>query len=288
MSWTTEPAGPVVEEFDAVTAEAMIESLVSGWLNAHLDEFNHVFASVELNEIIDKDAAWTQLAWYAFAFLGLVVVQFAARFGDGYLFQILGNKAVLDLRQKTYAHIQQQPLRFFDKNPVGRLVTRVTSDVEAIGEVFASGFVQLAGDAIIIVGALTLMFLLSWQLALIVVLAIPVMGFLTWLFRGRARSAFRDMRVKLASVNSFLNETIQGWRVTRIFGTEKRMEYTAIGDSVNTAKRIQENSQGGQILISAEAYALLGPQVEVRLVDPIHAKGKSRPVQVFEVLGLSA
>lgn len=172
----------------------------------------------------DKDAAWTQLAWYAFAFLGLVVVQFAARFGDGYLFQILGNKAVLDLRQKTYAHIQQQPLRFFDKNPVGRLVTRVTSDVEAIGEVFASGFVQLAGDAIIIVGALTLMFLLSWQLALIVVLAIPVMGFLTWLFRGRARSAFRDMRVKLASVNSFLNETIQGWRVTRIFGTEKRME----------------------------------------------------------------
>lgn len=172
----------------------------------------------------EKDAAWTQLAWYAFAFLGLIAVQFAARFGDGYLFQILGNKAVLDLRQQTYTHIQQQPLRFFDRNPVGRLVTRVTSDVEAIGEVFASGFVQLVGDAIIIVGALTLMFMLSWQLALIVVLAIPVMGFLTWLFRGRARSAFRDMRVKLASVNSFLNETIQGWRVTRIFGTEKRME----------------------------------------------------------------
>ncbi|MBE7492377.1 MAG: ABC transporter ATP-binding protein [Planctomycetes bacterium] len=171
-----------------------------------------------------REAAWGQLGWYAFAFLALVAVQVAARFGDGYLFQILGNKAVLDLRQKTYAHIQQQPLRFFDRNPVGRLVTRVTSDVEAIGEVFASGFVQLAGDAIIIVGALTLMFLLSWQLALIVVLAIPVMGFLTWLFRGRARSAFRDMRVKLAGVNSFLNETIQGWRVTRIFGTEKRME----------------------------------------------------------------
>lgn len=172
----------------------------------------------------DKDAAWTQLAWYAFAFLGLIAVQFAARFGDGYLFQILGNKAVLDLRQKTYSHIQQQPLRFFDKNPVGRLVTRVTSDVEAIGEVFASGFVQLAGDVIIIVGALALMFSLSWQLALIVVGSIPVMIGLTWIFRGRARSAFREMRVKLASVNSFLNETIQGWRVTRIFGTERRME----------------------------------------------------------------
>jgi len=172
----------------------------------------------------DKQAAWAKLAWYAFAFLGLIAVQFAARFGDGYLFQILGNKAVLDLRQKTYAHIQQQPLRFFDKNPVGRLVTRVTSDVEAIGEVFASGFVQLAGDVIIIVGAMALMFSLSWQLALIVIGSIPIMILLTWIFRGRARSSFRDMRVKLASVNSFLNETIQGWRVTRIFGTEKRME----------------------------------------------------------------
>lgn len=170
-----------------------------------------------------KTQAWSELAWYALIFLALVIVQVAARFGDGYLFQKLGNKAVLDLRQQAYSHIQQLPLRFFDKNPVGRLVTRVTNDVEAIGEVFASGFVQLAGDVLIIVGALTLMLLLSWELGLIVIGAIPVMIVLTWLFRGRARSAFRDMRVKLASVNSFLNETVQGWRVTRIFGTEKRM-----------------------------------------------------------------
>lgn len=168
-------------------------------------------------------AAWDQLAWYAFAFFALVAVQVAARFGDGYVFQKLGNYAVLDLRQKAYSHIQQLPLRFFDKNPVGRLVTRVTNDVEAIGEVFASGLVQLAGDALIIVGALSLMMWKSWQLGLIVIGSLPVMALLTWIFRGRARSAFRDMRVKLASVNSFLNETIQGWRVTRIFGTEKRM-----------------------------------------------------------------
>ncbi|MBK9975592.1 MAG: ABC transporter ATP-binding protein [Planctomycetes bacterium] len=190
------------------------------------DSVNGPFTTLgnDAASVADKDAAWVTLGWYAFAFLALVTVQFVARFGDGYLFQILGNNAVLDLRQKAYSHIQSLPLRFFDKNPVGRLVTRVTSDVEAIGEVFASGFVQLAGDVLIIVGALGLMFWLSWQLALIVVCSIPVMAGLTWLFRGRARSAFRDMRVKLAAVNSFLNETIQGWRVTRIFGTEKRME----------------------------------------------------------------
>jgi ABC-type multidrug transport system fused ATPase/permease subunit len=170
-----------------------------------------------------RQEAWTLLAWFAFGFLGLVVLQFVTRFGDTYLFQKLGHKTVLDLRQHCYSHIQRLPLRFFDRNPVGRLVTRVTSDVEAIGEVFASGLVQLAGDALIVVGALAMMMWLDWRMGLIVMAAIPVMAGITWVFRGRARSSFRDMRVKLAVVNSFLNETIQGWRVTRIFGTEKSM-----------------------------------------------------------------
>lgn len=170
-----------------------------------------------------REGAWTLLAWFAFAFLGLVILQFITRYYNAYLFQKLGQKAVLDIRQDCYAHIQRLPLRFFDRNPVGRLVTRVTSDVEAIGEVFASGLVQLAGDALIVIGALALMIYLDWRMGLIVMASIPVMAAITWIFRGRARKAFREMRVKLAVVNSFLNETIQGWRVTRIFGTEKKM-----------------------------------------------------------------
>ncbi len=169
------------------------------------------------------DEAWRHLAWMSFGFLGLILLQFITRFYNTYLFQKLGQKAVLDIRQDCYAHIQRLPLRFFDRNPVGRLVTRVTSDVEAIGEVFASGLVQLAGDALIVIGALVFMLVLDWRMGLMVIAAIPVMAAITWVFRGRARSAFRDMRVKLAVVNSFLNETIQGWRVTRIFGTEKMM-----------------------------------------------------------------
>ncbi len=171
-----------------------------------------------------KSEAWEILGYFAFGFLGLVLIQFVARFFSAYLFQTLGQRAILDIRQHTYRHIQSLPLRFFDRNPVGRLVTRVTSDIEAIGEVFASGLVQLAGDALIIIGALSLMMMLSWKLGLIVVCAIPVMAVLTWVFRGRARSAFREMRVKLAIVNSYINETIQGWRITRIFGREKKRE----------------------------------------------------------------
>lgn len=202
----------------AAGAELMIPLIVRDTINGPFI----VLGNVDSTEAAKSDA-WTHLGWISFGFLGLVVGQFFARFANTYLFQKLGQSAVLDLRQKTYEHIQSLPLRFFDRNPVGRLVTRVTSDVEAIGEVFASGLVQLAGDALIVLGALALMFALDWQLALFVMAAIPVMAFLTWLFRGRARGAFREMRVKLAVVNSFLNETIQGWRITRIFGTEKQM-----------------------------------------------------------------
>jgi ATP-binding cassette subfamily B protein len=110
------------------------------------------------------DEAWRNLAWMSFGFLGLIVLQFITRYYNTYLFQKLGQKAVLDIRQDCYSHIQRLPLRFFDRNPVGRLVTRVTSDVEAIGEVFASGLVQLAGDALIVIGALAFMLVLDWRM----------------------------------------------------------------------------------------------------------------------------
>lgn len=169
-----------------------------------------------------SQAAMDRLGWLALGYFLLVALQFVTQFGNSYLFQVLGAKAVFDLRRDIYAHIQRQSLRFFDRNPVGRLVTRVTSDVEAVGEVFASGLVQLAGDLLIVVGALAMMFFISPGLTLIVLGAMVLMGAISWVFKNRARNAFRDMRLKLAAVNSFLNETIQGWRVTRIFATEKR------------------------------------------------------------------
>jgi ATP-binding cassette subfamily B multidrug efflux pump len=169
-----------------------------------------------------SQAAVEALGLLALGYFVLVVLQFVAQFGNSYLFQSLGAKAVFDLRRDVYAHIQKQSLRFFDRNPVGRLVTRVTSDVEAVGEVFASGLVQLVGDMIIVLGALAMMFFISPGLTVIVLGAMLLMGAISWAFKNRARNSFRDMRLKLAAVNSFLNETIQGWRVTRIFGTEKR------------------------------------------------------------------
>jgi ATP-binding cassette subfamily B protein len=169
-----------------------------------------------------SDVVMERLGILALGYFILVVLQFVAQFGNNYLFQSLGAKAVFDLRRDVYSHIQKQSLRFFDRNPVGRLVTRVTSDVEAVGEVFASGLVQLMGDVIIVLGALVMMFFISPGLTLIVLGAMLLVGAISWVFKNRARNAFRDMRLKLASVNSFLNETIQGWRVTRIFGTEKR------------------------------------------------------------------
>ncbi len=181
---------------------------------------NGPFTSLSLKG--SDEAALEALGWLALGYFVLVVVQFVAQFGNGYWFQALGARAVFDLRKDVYTRIQHQPLKFFDRNPVGRLVTRVTSDVEAVGEVFASGLVQLVGDLLIVLGALAMMFFISPGLTSIVLGAMVAVGVISWVFKGRARNAFRDMRLKLASVNSFLNETIQGWRVTRIFSTEKR------------------------------------------------------------------
>ena len=188
------------------------------------DVINGPFTDLGKTGLSDSDGAWNTLGLLCLGLVGIILVQFVGRFLNTYLFQKLGQHVILDIRQAAYRHIQRLPLRFFDRNPVGRLVTRVTSDVEAIGEVFASGLVQLAGDLIIVIGALTIMMMLSWKLGLIVICAIPVMAGITWFFRGRARSSFREMRVKLSEVNSFLSETIQGWRITRIFGTERKMK----------------------------------------------------------------
>jgi ABC-type multidrug transport system fused ATPase/permease subunit len=203
----------------AAGAELLIPLIVREVINGPFSDLGKDGLSVS-----EIDDAWNLLGLFCFGLLGVVVFQFVGRFLNTYLFQKLGQHVILDIRQAAYRHIQRLPLRFFDRNPVGRLVTRVTSDVEAIGEVFASGLVQLLGDAIIVIGALSIMVALSWKLGLIVVFSIPVMAGITWFFRSRARSSFREMRVKLAEVNSFLNETIQGWRITRIFGTERKMK----------------------------------------------------------------
>lgn len=207
-----------------------------------------------LAENPELDSAWDTLHMISLVFIGVLAAELFLRYWSGYGLVKLGQRVIFDLRSKLYRHLQSLSLRFYDRNPVGRLVTRTTSDIEAIGEIFSSGLVMILADIIKITVVLVILFALNWQLALLIVAIFPVMFGVTAVFRYRARSAFRVMRIKQAAANSFLNESIGGVSVTRIFAQEERQ----------AAKYRERNSEYlGAALTTVQNFSLFFPAVQL-------------------------
>lgn len=154
--------------------------------------------------------------------LGTLVFQGLVQYTMTYLTQWIGQKTIFDLRMELFRHIQKFSMSFFDKNPVGRLVTRMTNDIEVLNEMFSSGIVMVFADVFIIAGILFFMFSLSWELTLIALSVVIPLVYSTIIFRKKVRVAFRDVRYFLAKMNSFLQEHISGILVVKIFNKEKR------------------------------------------------------------------
>lgn len=133
----------------------------------------------------------------------------------------LGQQVMFDLRQAIFGHLQRLDLRFYDRNPVGRLMTRLTSDVETLNELFSSGVVSVFGDIFTLVFILGAMLWMDWELALVSFAVLPLVGIAVSLFRKRIREAYRDIRVRLARINAYLHERITGVRVVQLFNREK-------------------------------------------------------------------
>jgi ATP-binding cassette subfamily B multidrug efflux pump len=162
----------------------------------------------------------TAIAGSAAVFLVVLVAQFACGFGEAMLTNLLGQSVMRDLRMQIFAHLQRLSVSFFDRNPAGRLITRVTSDVETLNELFTSGVVAGIGDMFTLVAIGVAMFILDWRLTLTALVVIPlVVGVSHW-FRTSVREAYRDIRTKLARINSFLQERITGIRIVQVFGRE--------------------------------------------------------------------
>jgi ATP-binding cassette subfamily B protein len=155
--------------------------------------------------------------------LGTLVVQGLLQYAMTYLTQWVGQKTIFDLRMKLFDHLQKLSMKFFDKNPVGRLVTRLTNDIEVLNEMFSSGIVMVFADVFTIAGILIFMFSLSWQLTLIALSVIIPLAYATVIFRKKVRIAYRDVRTLVARMNSFLQEHISGILVVKIFNKEKKM-----------------------------------------------------------------
>ncbi|MGB5289586.1 MAG: ABC transporter ATP-binding protein [Ignavibacteriaceae bacterium] len=137
-----------------------------------------------------------------------------------YYTQYLGQKTLFDLRTQIFNHIQKLALKFFDRTPIGRLVTRATNDVEALGELFSSGIVMVFSDVFIILWIFGFMFFMDFNLSLVTLSVLPVLIYGTFLFRKKARESYRDVRLHLARLNSYMQEHVTGMSVVQIFNKE--------------------------------------------------------------------
>ncbi|HVR08236.1 MAG TPA: ABC transporter ATP-binding protein [Thermoanaerobaculia bacterium] len=182
---------------------------------------------------IDPAHVQTQgLAVVAVVFIASLLLTFVTVYAEGYVMMLMGQYIMYDLRNQIFGHLQRLPIAFYDRNPIGRLVTRVTTDVDALNEMFTSGLVELLGDVLLLAGIVVVLFWLDWRLALVAFSIVPLLALLTGWFRGGVRQAFRDVRVKIAAINAFLQEHITGMPVVQLFGREARAyaEFVEIND----------------------------------------------------------
>ncbi|MDB4879877.1 MAG: putative transporter ATP-binding protein [Gemmatimonadetes bacterium] len=162
------------------------------------------------------------LAWHsALLYAGSLALAFACSYGETMLTALLGQRVMRDLRQQLFEQVQRLSISFYDRTPVGRLVTRVTSDVESLNELFTAGVVAGLGDVFTLLAIAALMITVDWRLALAAFAVIPLVYLTSHLFQKRVRVAYREIRTRLARINAYLQERITGIRVVQLFGREE-------------------------------------------------------------------
>src|SRR6202167_1903905 len=166
--------------------------------------------------------AITGIAQIASIYVGLLVFSFLHEFLQTYFMQWTGQKVMFDLRKQIFRHLQRLHVAFYDKNPVGRLVTRVTTDVDALNEMFTSGVVSIFEDVFVLLGILGVMLCMNWKLALITFAVLPFIVYSTKVFRDRVRDSYRRIRVAIARINSYLQEHVSGMVVLQLFNRERK------------------------------------------------------------------
>ena len=194
------------------------------------------------------------LTTLALVFLAALVADFIAEYAQTVLTAWVGQRVMSDVRREVFAKLQRLEVGFFDRQPIGRLVTRVTSDVETLNELFSSGVVTVIGDIATLVAISTMMLIIDWRLALVAFAVLPVMGMVVALFRRAMREAFQAIRGAVARLNGFLQEQLSGVRVVQLFDREAATR--AAFAEVNIAHRDAQ-------LRSISLYALFFPVVEV-------------------------
>lgn len=197
---------------------------------------------------------YTGLFYIGLALFASLLLQSIIQYFLTYYTQYLGQRTLYDLRTQIFNHTQKLALKFFDRTPIGRIVTRATNDVEALGELFSSGIVMVFSDIFIIIWILVFMFFMDFQLSLVTLSVLPVLIYGTFLFRRKVRDRYRDVRLHLARLNSYMQEHVTGMSAVQIFHREKEgfKKFSGINDDYRVAN-----------IKSIFYYAIFFPSVEL-------------------------
>jgi ATP-binding cassette, subfamily B, multidrug efflux pump len=196
----------------------------------------------------------TGIAQISAIYVGLLLATFVLEFLQTYYMQWTGQKVMFDLRSQIFRHLQRLHIAFYDKNPVGRLVTRVTTDVDALNEMFTSGVVSIFEDVFVLLGIVGIMLCMNWKLALITFAVMPLIVIATRIFRDKVRDSYRRIRTAIARINSYLQEHVSGMVVLQLFNRERRAY-----ERFSEINRSHMDAYKDAIL----AYSLYYPAVEV-------------------------
>jgi ATP-binding cassette subfamily B protein len=187
-------------------------------------------------------------------FLPTVLLSFILEFSQSFAMQLVGQKVMYDLRKQLFLHLQRLEMSFFDRNPVGRLVTRVTTDVDVLNDLFSSGVVAIFGDFFTLLSIMVVMLTINWKLALLTFAVLPVIALITASFRRAVRDSYRRIRTVIARINAYLQEHLTGMAVMQLFNREDRSF-----DEFEKANRAHMEAYKDSIL----AYGLFYPAVEL-------------------------
>src|SRR5262245_13531731 len=175
-----------------------------------------------MNHAISESSAVRAVGWLSVVFLAVLTADFLAQYAQIRIMQRVGQQTMYDMRRGIFAHLQRLPMSYFDRNPVGRLVTRVTTDVDALNDLFAAGVVTMINDLFLLVVMAGLLFKIDWRLALDTLAVLPAILIVTFVFRHYVRDANRKIRTAIARINAFLQEYISGMSVVQLFNRERK------------------------------------------------------------------
>ncbi|HET8923329.1 MAG TPA: ABC transporter ATP-binding protein [Candidatus Acidoferrum sp.] len=206
-----------------------------------------------VNHAIPEGSAWSGIMWLSLLYLAVLAFDFLAQYAQIRIMQRVGQQTMYDMRREIFSHLQRLPMSYFDRNPVGRLVTRVTTDVDALNDLFAAGVVTMINDFFLLVVMAGLLFAIDRRLALDTLAVLPGILVVTLIFRKFVRDANRRIRTAIARINAFLQEYISGMSVVQLFNRERKAMQEFEG-------RNRDNMLAWRDAILA--YALFYPAVE--------------------------